>query len=74
MVLIRAPPSGLIIKAVCISLYLRKPEIPWHSELTHANVRPLNLSSVWENLGTPSLEGVNSCPSFSSNLCSLSLR
>lgn len=44
MVLIRAPPSGRIIKAVCISLYLRKPQMPWHSELTHANVRHLNLT------------------------------
>lgn len=44
MVLIRAPPSGLIIKAVCISLYLRKPQMPWHPELTHANVRLLNLT------------------------------
>lgn len=43
MVLIRAPPSGLIIKAVCIFLYLRKPQMSWHSELTHANVRLLKL-------------------------------
>lgn len=64
--LIRAPPSGLILKAVCMSLSLRKPQIPWHSELTHSNVRLLNLkSSVWENLVMPSLEGDHSYPSFS---------
>lgn len=44
MVLIRAPPSGLIIKAVCISLHLRKPQMPWHSELTHTHVRHLNVT------------------------------
>lgn len=43
IVLIRAPPSGLIIKAVFIFIYLPKPEMPWHSEFTHANVRILKL-------------------------------
>lgn len=66
MVLIRAPPSGLIIKAVCISLHLRKPQMPWHSEPTHTHVRLLNLAifCVGRDLVTPSLEGVNSYPSF----------
>lgn len=44
MVLIRAPPSGLVIKAICISLYFCKPQMPWSSELTYASVRPLHLT------------------------------
>lgn len=42
MVLIRAPPSGLRVKAICISLNFLKPQMPWHSELNIANVRHLS--------------------------------
>lgn len=39
LLLIRAPPSGQIIKKdVCVSLYILKPQIPQHSELAHTNV------------------------------------
>lgn len=45
IVLIGAPPNGLIMKAVLsTSLYLWKPQMPWYSEVTNANVRLLNLT------------------------------
>lgn len=48
MVLISPLSSGLRVKAIFISLYLRKPQMPWHSEQNITNVRLLRLAShVW---------------------------
>lgn len=66
MVLIRAPPSGLIVKAVCISVSLREASDAQASRAHMCQRKaPLPLLSfVWEILVAPSLEGVSSYPFF----------
>lgn len=66
MVLIRAPPSGLIVKAVCISVSLREASDAQASRAHMCQRKaPLPLLSfVWEILVAPSLEGVSSYPCF----------
>lgn len=66
MVLIRAPPSGFIVKAVCIfvSLWEASDAQASRAHMCQCKAPLPSLPFVWEVLVAPSLESVNSYPCF----------